>query len=369
MVRLESQIDQAEEMNRRLEKIIELTDEIYESSLKDEKNFLLNVFQSAFELIPEVDYGSVYMYEDGRILFIGSVGHDIELLQDIDISSESFTKAEDILFIEDTVISTSNRLDDVNKEKFIRACKPIKQTLNFDLFIKNERIAGISLDIAAGEDKTFSENSKKVMKSFRNLSNAFFTIKKYSDYQKDIQKEFVLSIIQLLEFHDSYTKNHSLNVAVLSKNIAEELNLSKEDIYNTYWAGLVHDIGKVLIPSKILNKKDKLNETEFEQIKMHPFWGYKTLSQTKHIKDIAKYVLHHHEYWNGTGYPDKLMRDEIPLVSQIITVADSFDAMRSDRAYRKRLPREVAISEIIDKKDIQFSPKVVEAFLKVVEAK
>lgn len=360
---------QVEELSNKFEKMIDLTNNLYESTHKNEKDFLSNLLHTAFVLIPEADYGSVYIYKDDKVKFIDTVGHDLEALQQLSIRSDIFAESNDeITIMKNTVDFTSELLTEEIKEQFVTASLPMKETLKFDLYIKEERIAGVSLDIAKGQGKSFGENSTKIMLSFRNLANAFFTIQRYSQNQQDFQKELVLSIIQLLELHDMYTNNHSHNVALLSQKIAEQLGLSKNDIINSYWAGLVHDIGKILISSDILNKKDRLNTDEFENIKKHPYWGYKTLIQTQHLKDIAKYVLHHHENWNGTGYPDGLKGNEIPLISQIITVADSWDAMRSDRSYRLKLPKTVALNEILNKKGTQFSPTVVDAFLRVLES-
>lgn len=369
ITKLESTNKKVEDLSHKLEKIIELTDGLYESSMKDEEDFLSNLLRTAAILIPEVDYGSVYIYKDNKVKYIDALGHNIEILRELSIDSEIFLNkpSDDILILKDIADTTSLKLDKETKQRFINATKPIKETLIFDLYLHNERIAGISLDLGTSSDKTFDENAKKIMLSFRNLTNAFFTIQRYSKIHGEFQKEIVISIIQLLEIHDNYTKNHSQNVATLSESIARKLNLSDVEVENAYWAGLVHDIGKIIIPSEILNKNDKLLDDEYEQIKKHPYWGYLTLSQTKYLKDIANYVLYHHERWDGSGYPSGIKEDEIPIVSQIITVADSWDAMQSDRSYRTKIPKELALKEIVAKSGIQFSPKVVKAFLAVIE--
>lgn len=367
IVELKASNKQVKELSLKLEKIIELTENLYESTLKDEEVFLKNLLRSASLLIQEADYGSVYVYKNGRVHFIDAIGHDLKGLQELYIEIDVFVRPTDEITIINNVIDyTMSKIPDDIKEKFTKSSKPIKQTLKFDLFVNNILTAGVSLDIALGSEKLFNENSKKTMLLFRNFANAFFTMQKYSKVEREFQKEVVYSIIQLLEIHDNYTKNHSHNVAILSQEIAIELNLSSEEINNAYWAGLVHDIGKILIPFNVLNKKDKLTEEEFEHIKKHPHWGFVTLSQTNHLKEIAKYVLYHHEHWDGSGYPKGVHGNDIPLISQIITVADSWDAMRSDRSYRLKLTGESALKEIINKRGIQFSPVVVDAFVRVL---
>lgn len=368
IVELEASNNQVKELSLQLEKIIELTENLYESTLKDEEVFLNNLLHAASLLIPDADYGSVYIYKNDRVYFIDAIGHDLKGLQELYIEIDVFVSPTDEITIIDNVVDyTINRISNDIKEKFSRSSKSIKQTLKFDLFVNDILTAGVSLDIASDSEKIFNENSKKTMQLFRNFASAFFNMQRFGQAEREFQQEIVYSIIQLLEIHDNYTKNHSHNVAILSQKIATELNLPTEEINNAYWAGLVHDIGKILIPFNVLNKKDKLSEEEFNHIKKHPHWGFVTLSQTKHLKEIAKYVLYHHEYWDGTGYPKGVKGNDIPLVSQIITVADSWDAMRSDRSYRSKLATETALREIINKKGLQFSPVVVEAFVNIIE--
>jgi len=145
--------------------------------------------------------------------------------------------------------------------------------------------------------------------------------------------------------------------------LAKEMSLDYETINQVYWVGLVHDIGKILVPDSILNKVGTLTDEEFEIIKKHPVWGYKTLMNSEKLNNFAKLVLHHHERWDGKGYPSGINGKQIPLVSRIIAVADSWDAMRSKRSYREPLKYEIAVMEIEKNAGTQFDPDVVRAFL------
>lgn len=364
---IESAYQQVDDLSRKLKRTIELTDSLSKSALGKEEDFLSDLLHTAANLISETDYGSVYLYEGDKVKFIDTIGHDLSSLQQIPILRKNFSVGKENINIINNIIShTTKNMDEVLADKFTIATKPIKESLIFDLYLNKENIAGISLDIAKESDKKYGNNAIMVMNAFKSLASAFFTSQRYYKMQDEFQKDLILSIIQILEFHDSYTKDHSQNVALLSSKIAVQMGLSSDEINKAYWAGMVHDIGKILIPSDILNKNGKLTKEEFEQIKRHPCLGYKTLSQSKSLRDISEYVLHHHERWDGNGYPNKLYGEEIHIISQILTLADSWDAMRSDRSYRKGLAREVAIKEIINKKGLQFSPKVVDAFLKVL---
>lgn len=200
------------------------------------------------------------------------------------------------------------------------------------------------------------------MQSFATLATAFFSFQRYNKLQGQFTKELIISIIQILEMHDKYTSGHSENVAIIASNIAAKMGLPRKEINDSYWAGMVHDLGKILIPLDILNKEGSLTKEEYDLIKKHPYWGYKGLSSSKSLRHIARYVLYHHERWDGNGYPQGLEGEEIPLISQIIAVADAWDAMISSRSYREPLSEEKALQEIKDNKRSQFSPAVVEVF-------
>jgi putative nucleotidyltransferase with HDIG domain len=180
-----------------------------------------------------------------------------------------------------------------------------------------------------------------------------------------LQKDIVQSFITALEFHDNYTKGHSESVASYSVQIGNSLNLGEKELDDLYWAAIMHDIGKIIVPSEILNKKGKLSACEYKIIKKHSQIGYEIVSQSDTLKDISEYILYHHERWDGMGYPKGLKGDEIPLLSQIICVADSWHAMTSERVYKKQLTKEEAIDELLKNRGTQFSPMIVDVFIKI----
>ena len=181
--------------------------------------------------------------------------------------------------------------------------------------------------------------------------------------QGKFQKELLLSMIQILELYDLYTRGHSENVARFSAMIAEKIDSNQEWIRKVYWAGLIHDIGKLLVPTNILNKPSKLTDEEFELIKMHPVWGAKVLNTSPQTKEIGHFVLYHHERYDGEGYLDGIQKDKIPLASRIIAVADAYDAMTSMRSYRAPLSVDEAEAQLIQSSGSQFDPDVVNVFL------
>lgn len=182
----------------------------------------------------------------------------------------------------------------------------------------------------------------------------------------NLMESIIVSLTSLLENHDMYTKNHSENVAKLSKEIAIALGLTAEEISQIYFAGLVHDIGKTIIPSEIINKEGRLTIEEFEIVKKHSNFGYEALSKTSELKEIADIVLQHHEKINGTGYPLGNCGDTIPLGSRILSVADAFDAMINERPYKETLSREKAVEELHNCSGTQFDKNIVAVLVKII---
>lgn len=176
----------------------------------------------------------------------------------------------------------------------------------------------------------------------------------------------IKALVGAIEAKDPYTKGHSERVSDLAKNIALELGFSKDDSKIIAFAGLVHDIGKIGIPESILNKPEELTPGEFEQIKKHPVIGEKILSDIKLADKVRDIVRHHHERLDGSGYPDGLTGKEISIESRIIAVADIFDAMKSDRPYRKGIPVERIKKELMESCGITLDFECVHALYRYI---
>ena len=174
------------------------------------------------------------------------------------------------------------------------------------------------------------------------------------------------AILQALDLKDHYTYGHSVRVAYFCVAMGKKLNLSEKDLYDLELTALFHDIGKIGTPDGILNKPHSLNTDEFEVMKKHPEQSYEILSQFDDFQEIATYARHHHEKYDGRGYPDQLKGEEIPLFSRIVLIADTFDAMTSSRPYRKKFSHQVSLDEIKQFSGTQFDPKLVEIFTEVI---
>ncbi len=189
----------------------------------------------------------------------------------------------------------------------------------------------------------------------------------YNNQYKSSYLNTVQAIRNIAEYKDTYTIGHSFRVSKYSVLIGRAFNLSSADLRILKIGSLFHDIGKISTPNNILIKNTKLSNYEYFKIKTHPLIGAHILSHSKTYSKIIPIVKFHHERYDGTGYPAKLKGEEIPFLTRIVTVADTFDAMTSKRTYRDALPLEVAISELEKNKGTQFDAEIVDAFVSIVE--
>jgi uncharacterized domain HDIG len=176
----------------------------------------------------------------------------------------------------------------------------------------------------------------------------------------------VEALVQALEAKDTYTSGHSSRVGKLAASMAIEMNMSEDKMDLLKYASVLHDVGKIGVSEFILNKKDKLLDSEWESIRNHPVIGEEIVKKIKFMYDIGQVTRHHHERFDGNGYPDGLQGELIPLESRIIAVADTYDAMTSNRSYRNAKTHEEAITELRRVAGTQLDPKLVDVFCKVI---
>ncbi len=200
----------------------------------------------------------------------------------------------------------------------------------------------------------------------RLLSNPLIAEIVSLDIYGQLEELFLSTVRALASAVDAkhpYTRGHSERVTRYSVAIAEKLELGRKDIKNLKLSALLHDVGKIGISEAVLDKHGHLDDKEYTMIKEHPVIGAKIVGQISNSSDIVPGILDHHERYNGNGYPNGKKGKEISLFGRIIAVADAFDAMTSTRSYRKALPFQIAIEEIVDKSGEQFDPSAVKAFV------
>ncbi|MGH9712980.1 MAG: HD-GYP domain-containing protein [Candidatus Acidiferrales bacterium] len=211
----------------------------------------------------------------------------------------------------------------------------------------------------------FSINSKE---SFQLRPLAGLRLKQIEEQLVALRTSLICAFNQLLDLKDLNTGVHSTRLAEWALHVGGELGLSEKDLKDLEVAALLHDIGKVGIPDAILNKPGKLTTEEYELMKKHPEYGWAVLRQVPGMEQASLLILHHHESFDGKGYPGGLSGQEIPVGSRIVSVIDAFDAMVSSRPYRQGLPFEEAERRLFEASGTQFDPDVVAHFVPLARA-
>ncbi len=249
-------------------------------------------------------------------------------------------------------------------------------------YFPNELHEKVTISMGLSEYPIFSSNKNELISQAdtalyhaKNLGKD--TIHFYQDVMKQIRKGIssdhqqligaFKALLSTISAKDKYTLGHSERVSVYAVKIGEALGLSPKDISILQYAGLLHDIGKIEIPKSILNKTEQLTDEEFALIRLHPVYSENILEPLNDLGELLLYVRHHHERFDGKGYPDGLAGKQISLGARILCVADSFDAMLSERPYRPRKTTTIAIEELKRCSGSQFDPEIVRIFITILE--
>ena len=184
---------------------------------------------------------------------------------------------------------------------------------------------------------------------------------------KALSVDIMEALAHTIDAKDEYTKGHSVRVAQYSRMLAEKMGLSAKECEDVYYMGLLHDLGKIGVPNAIINSPAKLTKEEYDIVKGHPALGADILSEIKSRPDLMIGARWHHERYDGKGYPDGKKGEEIPLYARIIAVADSYDAMTSNRSYRKHMTQDVVRLEIEKNMGTQFDENVAKHMLEIID--
>jgi HD-GYP domain-containing protein (c-di-GMP phosphodiesterase class II) len=233
-------------------------------------------------------------------------------------------------------------------------CVPVKT---------KDKVIGV-LEAINRKNGIFDEEDKEALTSLAN--QVAIAIENANLYQelREVFYGTAQALAETIEKRDPYTGGHTKRVMNYSIAIGKAMGLSKKEIENLRLAAILHDVGKIGVRDNILLKEDRLDPEELEKMNMHPQYGADILNHVKKLKDIIPGVRGHHERIDGKGYPDNLKDGDIPTIARIIAVADTFDAMTTDRPYRKAMSSETALEELRKNSGIQFDKDVVEAFIR-----
>jgi response regulator RpfG family c-di-GMP phosphodiesterase len=235
---------------------------------------------------------------------------------------------------------------------------PGRQSAFMPMVAKERLVGGIEIDLLGGT-RRLSANDQKVLYALASQAAIFLENARLEADVRSMFLNIIVSMAGAVDAKDEYTHGHSMRVARVALILGHKLGLTRDKLEPLLLSAILHDVGKIAIPDSILKKPERLDKQEFEQMKSHPLAGAKLLSHIAALADVLPGIRHHHEYWNGTGYPDGLAGEAIPLPGRIILIGDSFDAMTTDRVYRKGMPVSQALGEIRKFAGSQFDPRLV----------
>lgn len=352
-------------------KIILVVDSFINMHNMTKKDFLEEIFFGAFKLIPEAEKGTFFELIDDKYVPIVSKGYDVETL------SQLIFKKEDAFIdyncssnasVEAYEIYVQKRDNEKYSEEKINVMKKLGTYSDYTCLYAPIQVEGVNVGVICFDcftKNSFSRTSKKILKFYAQIISNFYTQKILYDREKKMYDEMVTALVSAIEVKDKYTEGHAKRVRQYSCAIAEGLHLSKQQINDIGTAALLHDIGKIGISTEILNKPGRLTEEEYNIIKEHPVYTKIILEKISGFSNITNYAYNHHENYDGTGYPRGINHDEIPFESQIIQVADAYDAMTSERAYRSALSSSQALEIIRKEMGKQFNPEIANVAIKL----
>ncbi|PKM95948.1 MAG: histidine kinase [Firmicutes bacterium HGW-Firmicutes-1] len=299
---------------------------------------------------------------DGLKLINDTMGHeqgDTYLIATTEIISKSFPDTSVISRIggDEFCILLSN----ISEDDISQYLKNLSEEI--DKYNLVERIIPISISHGYVFNK---KSSMDILEMVMQADNRMYRQKLHR--RQSMKSEVVQTMKNMLEARDFITEGHASRMEILAVQLATAIGIPEKDLADIKLLAQFHDIGKVGIPDHILFKPDRLTEEEFEIMKRHTEIGHRIAESSIDLLPIAEFVLKHHEYWNGRGYPFGIEGIEIPIECRILSIVDAFDAMTNDRPYRKALPKEVAIEELKRCSGTQFDPTLVEEFIRIISS-
>jgi HD-GYP domain-containing protein (c-di-GMP phosphodiesterase class II) len=312
---------------------------------------------------------SLMKAERGFIMLVESDKLVVRVARNIEkhtIRSEDFKVSGNIInkvVIEKKPILSSNAMDDPRLDAFASVSLHSIRSILCVPMLSKEKVVGVIYVDNRIKTGVFKKGDLQLLNAISyHAATAIDNARLYANL-----KNAVKALANAIEARDSYTRGHVERVSQFAVEIAKELNLPEDEIKEIEISSILHDVGKIGVPDTILQKPGPFNEQEKEVMKKHTIQGKAIVEPIDLSTRIKDGILYHQEKYDGSGYPERLTGDNIPLFARILAVADAYDAMRSDRPYRKRLPKEVAVAELRKWSGIQFDPQCVDAFLHVLQ--
>jgi len=353
------------EMNNRIEELSILTEtSTLISSTLDLKE-LLHIIMEKLKEVMHAEASSIFQIDEetNELYFLVATGEKGEEAKEIRVpwgkGIAGWTAEQ----------GKTLNVSDVTKDKrfFREVDKKTKwktrSILAVPLKIKG-KVIGVAEVLNKIGDEHFDDRDEKLFEAIaKQAAVAIDNARLYTDLS-DLFKSSIRAVVNTVEAKDKYTRGHTERVTEYSVMIAKQLNLPPAEVRRIELSALLHDVGKIGIPDKILLKPGKLTKKEYEVVKEHPVRGVQIMQPIKQLRTVFDGIKYHHEWMNGNGYPEGLKGNKISLVARIITIGDAYDAMTSDRPYRKALSKKEAIRRLKKDSSTQFFPELVEVFIK-----
>jgi len=357
-------------MNQELDDLLDFVYELLslsKSLIKDDQNddllYMDKTFDVAIRLFQDVDK-AFYIVEDHNDYTVHSrynYNHD----NDIPFLHESLN-----IFLEESIhLLRLNSIKDTLKTRYgedVLHFHP-STTIQSRIFMSFNISAKKRMILCIDQYKERATYHVNRYHQFLALIDQLYKKHDLNQSAQVLKDDIILSFVRTLDLYDAYTKGHSEDVAKISQTLAKALDLDEDAVKNIYYAGLLHDIGKVGVDSHVINKKGKLNKDEYEAVKKHVMFGYNVMADEEALKPIAEIVKHHHEWWDGSGYPAGLKETDIPLGAQILSVADALSTMATDRPYRTHLDKQTILNELKKYAGTQFSPTITPIMIQFIQ--
>lgn len=359
-----------EDKNSNLEKVVARLSTLYKVGLAinsnmDNENIYRMIVDTTIEhLHANIGYIIVYDKQKNALRVDTLVGHE-ELpngevyvpMKDSSVSGWVIKNAKPLLITDINETPQFDRFSTLGYERKTLICAP--------LVVKDDVIGTITV-VNKNDGSTYTNEDLELLTTI--AAQASIAIKNATlyDEQKTTYLSTIHALVSAIEASDSYTRGHSERVTRYSVTIAKKLGLSSERLKIMERAAILHDIGKIGINLTLLHKVERLSPEDIHDLQQHPEIGMKILEPIEFLSDVRLCIGQHHERFDGKGYPNRLHGDQLLLEARILAVADSFDAMTSDRPYRKALPLDVAVKELVDNAGTQFDPSIVPIFVELL---
>ncbi len=366
-INYKNSVDRAMELSRRIEtiQVMHEIDKTVLSSL-DSREVLDTAMNMIAKIVP-CDRATVALIDEENDVFRYEAGFGISFVSRGDTVSTSETSAID-------VIRTMRPEYIADMREGSELLRPLEKRLLDEGFLSHirvplvvkGRVVGV-LNVGAKRPAAFAPEDLATLEKLASQIGVAFENARLVDDLEDLFLGTVKALSEAIDAKSPWTKGHSDRVTEIALVIGRHMGLGEEELKDLKIAGLLHDIGKLGTYESILNKPERLTTEELDLIRQHPIKGADILSPIRHLRGIIPAIRHHHERYDGTGYPSRLARDEIPLMARILAVADTVDAMSADRPYRKGKPLDEILKEVKRCSGTQFDPSVVRAFVEVTD--